>query len=432
MAVYLRAINLEKMFQSLPTKPHLISDFDVNSELDNERLNRLLYTCYDGDTLSATPMCECGNPELIGARNLGRTCDVCGNVVQDPVDRAVDSVLWVRVPGESRPGAKDGVKAFLTPLAYSVLSPVLTVHGSNVLDYLMNPTYIYKQANPVIQSLKERGIKRGMNYFHDNFDQLMDLLFNGRLHKTFTKAAPEIWKFISQYRDCLFTRVLPLPSRLCFVLEDTNTGRYFDKTMADIIDAVRTLNSIEHSFLPITMKRKESVVAKAIAQFATFYIKFFKEIHGGKPGMYRKQLFGTRMHFSGRAVITSITEPHAYDEVYLPWSLSVLLFKPHIQNKLLKRGYTPHECQAMIYEHVLQYSPDIDAIFHELIAESPNGAGIPIMLHRNPTLVRGAAQRVKVTKIKVQTNINTISMSVLILSAPNADKLLMYSIVTEC
>jgi hypothetical protein len=73
-----------------------------------------------------------------------------------------------------------------------------------------------------------------------------------------------------------------------------------------------------------------------------------------------------------------------------------------------------------MYKYTHQYCPLLDQLFQELIAESPYD-GIPIILQRNPTLVRLSAQALRVTKIKTDPHINTISMSVLALKGPNAD-----------
>ena len=57
----------------------------------------------------------------------------------------------------------------------------------------------------------------------------------------------------------------------------------------------------------------------------------------------------------------------------------------------------------------------------ELIAESPY-KGLPCCFNRNPTLLRGSIQQLYITKIKSDDiNDNTISLSVMILSAYNAE-----------
>jgi hypothetical protein len=77
--------------------------------------------------------------------------------------------------------------------------------------------------------------------------------------------------------------------------------------------------------------------------------------------------------------------------------MSVMLFRTHLSAKLQRRGFTPRESNSFLNEHTLQYSPLMDELFCELISESPFG-GIPIILQRNPTLVRLSARNRVVTR----------------------------------
>lgn len=136
-----------------------------------------------------------------------------------------------------------------------------------------------------------------------------------------------------------------------------------------------------------------------------------------KEGWARKHTFGTRSHWTFRGVITSLSANHERDELHIPWSMAVMLLEYHLMNKLLKRNFTPAECTNLINESVLQYNPLIDELFSELIAESPQ-KGIPTSFCRNPTLVRGSIQTLRITKVKSDPKINSISMGVLVLRAP--------------
>jgi len=127
-------------------------------------------------------------------------------------------------------------------------------------------------------------------------------------------------------------------------------------------------------------------------------------------------------------VITSISTPHRYDDLHLPWGLTVQLLKYHIINKLNRRinpktgrVYTAVEALNFVYDNVLRYDAEMDAILKELIAESNGGRGFIVLFARNPTLQRGSIQQFYVPKIKTNVADNTISMSPICLRAPNAD-----------
>jgi hypothetical protein len=54
----------------------------------------------------------------------------------------------------------------------------------------------------------------------------------------------------------------------------------------------------------------------------------------------------------------SISKPHNYEQIELPWGMSVQLFKYHIMSKLHKRCYTTNESLAVIYQNVLNDEPN--------------------------------------------------------------------------
>ena len=172
--------------------------------------------------------------------------------------------------------------------------------------------------------------------------------------------------------------------------------------------------------MPASQTVREVRAVKAISQLASYYRTFQQEALRGKYGWFRKHVFGSRLHFTFRAVISSLSERHSYDELHLPWSLSVTAFKIHLTSKLIKRGFTPNQINEFLYEHVLKYHPLLDELFQELVSESPCG-GIPVVFQRNPSLARTSAQTLRVTRVKTDVDINTISLSVLVLKGPNAD-----------
>src|SRR5690606_20596194 len=134
----------------------------------------------------------------------------------------------------------------------------------------------------------------------------------------------------------------------------------------------------------------------------------------------RRHILGSRMDFTARAVIISISEPHHYEDIRLPWSVAINLFKLELANKLLKSGRTPNEIHRFIESHIHRYSEYMDMLLTEIISEGPDGK-IPCLLQRNPTLNRGNMQRLFITGFLKDPTINAIGLSVLILRSYNAD-----------
>ena len=429
--IYLKLINHDNMFNRLSIVPIIANDFDTSTKEGRDNLSRLLYTRYEGDNLSVVPTCDCGH--LTGGTNLGRRCDYCGVVCDSVIERPLESNLWLR--------KLPGVKKFINPAAWTVLSENMKVSSVNVLEWLCNPYMVVDKEPILIKKLKRNGFNnkecRGLNYFHDHFDEIMEFIFcEGYTLSTYHEAAnsgfvegknKEIVQFINENRGSIFSEYLPMPSKAGFIVESNDSGVYADSIIKIAFDALMTVTSIKNSLEELPIPRLEARAVKVISNFARFYRSFSEEILSQKSGILRKHVFGIRLHFTARAVITLISTNHNYDDLHIPWNVAVQLFSVHITNKLYRKGFSPREVETHIREHTLRYCPIIDDIFQELIAESPH-RGIPCLLQRNPSLARGSAQQLFITKIKTDhdsiTKVctdNTFSLSVLILVGYNAD-----------
>jgi hypothetical protein len=419
--VYLVLEDFNQFFHTLSSDPIIINDFNVSTEEDKQKLNRLLYTHYEGDTLETIPACECRNPKLLGGFNIGSVCDICNTEVRPVTERALEPHLWIKAP--------DGVDKLMNPTAWTMLSKHLTGSGCNVLEWLTKPAYkcpLTADLNKLMDRLAVyvfadgSTYRRSWNYFCAHFDEIIPFLHANRIIRGRIAEKKLLLDWIVQNREKIFCDYIPIPSRLVFITESTPTGIYADTTMAPALDAIRTITSIESSPTPVSQIVRETRTVKAISMLADFYHNFIKKSLGSKPGWFRQHIFGGRPHFTARAVISSLSEPHLYNECHLPWSVATNLLRVHLSKKLLDLGLSPNEINCFLAERINCYDELLDSLFKELIADSPYG-GIPIILNRNPTLVRGSIQHFIVTKIKDDPNNNTIALSVLCLAGFNAD-----------
>ena len=412
MGVVAKIVDFNFLFNTSETLPILVNDFNVEAIEERERLNQMLHTHYDGDTLNIHPQCECG--AISGEFNVGVVCPDCGVPVMAVTERPLESVLWVKPP--------QGVDVFINPQVWKILSDRMTHKGINILRWVCDPqmTIPSSVVAKLPKNLFSLPIERGINHFYRNFEQYMQLFMNEDVVVGTRHQKKTLWEFLMKWRSAIFATHLPVPSKLNFITEKTVTSTYVDTTMTAAVDAVWTISSTEHPPRPLSLRTRMSRSVKANMLLSEYYEKFISDILVGKKGWFRKHVFGSRLHFTARAVISSLSDNHRYDELHLPWSLSIMLFKIHLTSKLIKRGFTPNECTRLLHEHSVQYNPLIDELFQEMIRESPYD-GIPVLLNRNPSLVRGSIQALRVTKIKTDTRINSISLSVLILKAFNAD-----------
>lgn len=411
--VFCEMIDYDRLYESVSDHAILVNDFNIRNDEEKERLNRLLYTEYEGDTLDTMPSCDCG--KLRGEYNKGIRCKDCGTVVVAITERPMESLLWIRAP--------EGVAAFINPAAWNVLNSMFTFRGVQLVRWLTDPTYTDRKGvdkqDPLFERFREIGWKRSINHFIENFDAACDIIFSGKVVNPIPRRR-RTEQFIEENRDRFFPKYLPIPNRSIFITEKTAMGTYADNVMYSAIDAVRTMTSLDSSIVPATQRVKENRTVKVVQQLATYYMEYTKNNLSKKPGMFRRQVYGSRLDFSGRAVISSLSHPHAYDELHFPWGLAVMMLKSHITSKLLRRGMTPSQAEEFLMLHTTKYHPLLDTIFQELLDESPQGR-LPVIFQRNPSLVRGSAQQLYISKIKKDPNINTISFSVLALAAPNAD-----------
>lgn len=99
----------------------------------------------------------------------------------------------------------------------------------------------------------------------------------------------------------------------------------------------------------------------------------------GKQGIFRLNLLGKRVDYSGRAVI--INGPQLkLDECGIPKDMALELFKPMVLREILARGYAPNVKSAKYY--LDGRSPEVWDILEEVVE------GHPVLLNRAPTLWR--------------------------------------------
>lgn len=427
--------SLEKDYDELKIEPIIINDvadeFSVGRTIDV--INDLIRVSYDSDELNTVPSCDKGC--TTGAFNYDPVnpvvCDVCGTEVKSVINQPLVPQVWMRVPKK--------VDAFIHPRIYQLFSEYFRNNYFDLIEYLTNPTYVvprhnnYRGGKPEIEKLldflSDNKVERGINYFHRNFDELMELLLiqNPKLFTykygtadRATRTCAKFKYFLEMYRDCIFTRYLPFPSKLIMVSERGGTAEFIDPNMKDAFDAPKTIASLETRPTKPSYKVVQAETVKVIKLMGAYFNGYYSKTCSGKTGMFRGQHGGSRGFFTGRAVIAPLAMEHEYDEIHTPWSWSVTIFSVHLENKLLRLGYNPRQIMRKIDKATVRYDKMIHELLNEIIAECPEG-GYPVSMLRNPTLRRGSNQYFRITKILTNVHDNAIMMSVLAIKDPNAD-----------
>lgn len=426
MSISLKLIDFDRLFMRLKSPPLIINDVMDASESQKENLRKQIYTKYDSsansDILSNLPSCECG--AIVGEYHVGELCggpNGCHTVVVAPMSEKIEPILWMRSP--------KGVAELINPHVWSMLVKRFTKSSFSVIEWITNTNYQpHPKAKYLADALEERGILSGYNYFVNNFDSIMEILFSMKDYAIQPKNSRDyLRELLTVSRSCIFNKYLPLPNKSLFIIEDTNSGKWVDTIIFDAVDAINTIASIDNSMPPHSIRTKENRTVKSIIQLAEFSSQYVIKKLAPKAGILRKNIYASRIEYSFRTVISSITDMHDYNEIHIPWGVAVTVFRYHLINVMGKLGYTVGETVAYLNAHTRTYSKLLDDIFKNFIDSSPE-KGIPCTIGRNPSLERGSLQLVKITKIKTDRlnfdsmNVPSTAISINIVKGLNADK----------
>lgn len=398
-----------------------------DDEYDNvDEFKKVICQSSDGN-LTFIARCKCG--ALKGNYHLGDTCPKCHTQVATSFADVINIKAWLEIP-ESLP-------PFLHPVVYRVLNNWIGVakHKISILDAILN---VEADLPPDYQ---RAGIGQGMWYFANPENFWSIIRFVASTHKGQKAASdPIIMQFLETYKDCIWTRHIPILNQSLHVLTHSGSMTYNDESSKYILKTCIELDEVikQQRHQPRTNKnyldQQVFNVYKSWMDYTDSVIND-KLIH--KSGFIRKNILGTRLHWTGRGVIVPITNRHYADEIELPWRMVVGLFKLEIINKL-KLNYGFDVNTAMRYwqqaqtgikadmpdgrekERVQECIDYVKTCLDQLLAECPF-KGFPIVMGRNPTLRHCALQLFFCRHYKTEQSDDTIGMSPFSIAAPNAD-----------
>lgn len=372
MGTYKKHISHDERFRSMSQEPIILNDLPGVTEEDKRKVDRMTFSTHEGDVMDIEPSCECG--QTTREYNIGVICHNCRTPVVDSITEELKPKVWFRRP--------EGVSSLINPSLLGMISAHFTKSKFNYLEWICNPSYndMKGTRGRDLDMLLDLGIQRGYNNFINNFDKYLEILFQCRVFKDKSNESNSIRELIAQNRDVLFSEYIPLPNKALLIVEQSKSAVYVDRNIAGMIDVIKSMRSIDTPLSGLSLRQKENRTAKVLFQAFRFFEDFYGDFLASKGGVMRKHVFGSRNGFSIRAVITSNTKRHQYDELHLPWAAAVTCLKLHIANKLMKRGYTINDIEQITQAVVYKPSPEnlqlvgwhklIRDIFDELLAES--------------------------------------------------------------
>lgn len=422
MGTHLSLVNYDDAYGSLSQQATVINDLPAFTTQNMDLIHKTIYTRHSPDLLSNVPQCECGAWTM--EYKLGTICPHCGTPVTHTLTESLETITWIRAPR--------GVHGLMNPVVWTMLCDRFSIGSFNLIQYMTDAYYKPPETqtakiDPILDALP---YKRSLNVFIENFDEIMETLFSlkaFRLPKSKSRTAPDfLRRLLEDNKGAIFSKHLPIPHRSLLVVEEgTAGGVYLDEYTPKAINAVLTLAGIDtpsaKGDILTNLRLRESRAVRAVARLSEYYYYVCSKRLAKKEGIFRKHGYATRSHWSFRAVVSSITEPHHYRQIYIPWGVGMAVFGLHIYNKMFDLGFTPNEIQDFLNRYANQYHPLAELLMNELIAESPNELGIPATLNRPPSLKRGSIQGVFISRVKRPEEGLTVSMSILIVRPLNCD-----------
>lgn len=397
MGIYKQIVDFNEVFSRLTRPAIIINDLPNLSEADRDKNNALLFREHTG-VFNTTPRCFCG--ALTQERNIGVVCKVCNQPVTEILEASLESQLWMRPPR----GMKTDV--FINPGVWQLLSsyftrtkkppkegyavpttskPKRTADGFNPLMWIACTDYRPKNCEHFTEAMIAKGIQRGYSYLVNNFSEILNILFAmPQFRRADNSSREELIAVLNKTGPAIFCKRLPLVNPDLISVETEASSRYVDATSPLAVNAARQLLGIDVPGQELRETARENRTARAIADIAHFTLEYARTNIGSKPGLARQHLASTRVMPSSRAVITSLSKPHRYDELHAPWSVAVGMLTTHIENYLLKMGFTPLEMLEFLSYATTNWHPLLEFIFKDLCAQAPE-KGLPVTFTRNPS-----------------------------------------------
>lgn len=384
-AKFLDIQNMEDVFNQVQN-PMFLNDLQAYTKEERRNLKELIVTTYrDADVMSSIPSCLCGKSR--NGYQLGEIATCCNTEVSTVTTRKMQSDIWIRKPESAAP--------FITPIAWGRLLKYGHTSKFNAIEWFANPNKpnpptTHQASMNLMNKLLALDIPRGYNNLVKHLDVVIDAL-EGNIPRW---QRAEYRMFFERNRKKIFTRYVPIPSRITFIIEETAVGNYYDSAMNACMDAAMLAVDIE----TVRDQRKlEGHVATILTNLSSYYDMVIKEFISKKPGWLRQLRYGSRMDYTFRNIITCQFEPHDYHDIQVPYDLSVTILTPHLMNKLVnKHDMSYRQAYDYIEQHTKKKDKLLESLLFELIEDSPEH-GLAIAITRYPSLARTSTQGFKVT-----------------------------------
>ncbi len=389
----------------------------------------VLFQKSDG-IMDFVPQCECGCYKSTVFE--GKVCPFCATKVSSAFTKNFQPTSWIQT--------EPWMPHILHPRLYILLEKLASRH---IVNRKSSKAACKKEKVSVISLILDPDVElpediavgvhgQGMRYFAENYDDIISflLLEHPKISKSIEAAA--LWQIYLREKAAnnVLVDKIPILNSVFHPLHAKGKSKTLDKT-ADIIMPV-LIDFTHTAFASKRLVTDVKTLDRELLAIYQQYIKYLKTVMevklSDKQALIRRHIVAGRAHWTGRGVIAPIIGKHQADEVYLPWNIAMMVYMCELYNFLVNRfEYTPTNAWIHIYVHINLYSEDIDKCFKMLIAECRFTMferayfGLPIIMNRNPTLIRPSMRECRVTVVKTDVNDKTINLGAEIYKGFNAN-----------
>lgn len=413
MSLFQNLLDYDTWYNNINTQKVFINDI-LSNEMMLEDL--LMDKIEESSDVLMYPYCKCG--KLIGKSNEGILCKSCGFVCEEKFTN-LNPILWLKSPSPEYKFCNVTIWIMINNIFHNKFNSskfdiILYLCGTTLdtkVHSLKDGKKTIKENRLVILNNTIRDCMNGVRTYNNFFNNITNILEYWKPYfKDKVETIDKIIYLINNNK--ILSDVMPILNSRFIVQEARGKSKVVVLSFSGILTPFIAWNKINKNPTKV-----EKYFPTVMSKLAGVYVNIFSEYIGSKSGVLRKHMYSGRSHFTMRAVAMSHNDVHDYNEIHLGYPLIVITYKPHLYNKLYKRGYKHKEIVKML-NNVFMFNEVVFECINELIAETPY-KGLPCIINRNPSLKQGSSQLVYITK--VIPDALTITVSILIAKTMNLD-----------
>jgi len=404
-------IDIDKLYHDTTAETHtlVVNDMSYWSEEDKLLIKRYMETVFDDTTVSLVPQCICG--KVRGEFELGYVCEDCFTEVVSAFPKFKHNV-WFR--------SED--KLFLQPKFYYILDTLFYSHSTfSLLRWISDSKYSGKPSKIMIKMMQAlestREFNRSFEWCMNNIETIIITYKSILPNKEKLRKVDTILNLYQTNKHILHSEYLPLTPKEFSIIEKTS-AQFTSKGFGDRFELVM---SFMHDTIKDAKKHKrdraEAVVNHQLAMDSRVNLA---STIASKEGHARQHIMSTTMIYCGYFTITPTPVGMAYDEIRLPYTGAMVLFKPMLTGYLFDKGLSLTAVKDRYLHALSNYDEELHTYLTSLIEDSEIG-GLGMLVSRNPGLHRGSIVRVRCVEVDKDPLKSSMNYPLLITKLPNAD-----------